>query len=230
MRLSPQRRVPSVGRGSSRSGPKKPLKSGRGGGIRTPDILLPKQARYQAALRPVVDRGRVGQRLLCRSPRMRRSDYPTSGSHRAPGTAVVVERPPGHALAPGEAVAAGGFAGTLAVSDDPGQRPHDGRAGRTAAPGAAHARKSRVRVAAGGRPCGRPRDSRHTRRSAAHRARRERSVAAGSRTFLDRHQRPSRSAARRGHGPAADSRRAIEARKTAHLIARWSRRTAWDVR
>src|SRR5690349_13501085 len=27
--------------------------SGRGGGIRTPDILLPKQARYQAALRPV---------------------------------------------------------------------------------------------------------------------------------------------------------------------------------
>ena len=25
---------------------------GRGGGIRTPDILLPKQARYQAALHP----------------------------------------------------------------------------------------------------------------------------------------------------------------------------------
>jgi hypothetical protein len=28
-------------------------KIGRGGGIRTPDILLPKQTRYQAALRPV---------------------------------------------------------------------------------------------------------------------------------------------------------------------------------
>src|SRR5688572_6878627 len=28
--------------------------NGRGGGIRTPDILLPKQARYQAALRPVI--------------------------------------------------------------------------------------------------------------------------------------------------------------------------------
>jgi hypothetical protein len=27
-------------------------KSGRGGGIRTPDILLPKQARYQTALHP----------------------------------------------------------------------------------------------------------------------------------------------------------------------------------
>jgi hypothetical protein len=26
----------------------------RGGGIRTPDILLPKQARYQAALHPVL--------------------------------------------------------------------------------------------------------------------------------------------------------------------------------
>ena len=26
--------------------------SGRGGGIRTPDILLPKQARYQTALHP----------------------------------------------------------------------------------------------------------------------------------------------------------------------------------
>ncbi|KTD20538.1 hypothetical protein Llan_1791 [Legionella lansingensis] len=29
------------------------LKIGRGGGIRTPDILLPKQARYQTALHPV---------------------------------------------------------------------------------------------------------------------------------------------------------------------------------
>ena len=28
--------------------------TGRGGGIRTPDILLPKQARYQAALHPVL--------------------------------------------------------------------------------------------------------------------------------------------------------------------------------
>jgi hypothetical protein len=28
-------------------------KSGRGGEIRTPDILLPKQTRYQAALHPV---------------------------------------------------------------------------------------------------------------------------------------------------------------------------------
>jgi hypothetical protein len=27
--------------------------NGRGGGIRTPDILLPKQARYQTALHPV---------------------------------------------------------------------------------------------------------------------------------------------------------------------------------
>jgi hypothetical protein len=27
-------------------------KTGRGGGIRTPDILLPKQARYQTALHP----------------------------------------------------------------------------------------------------------------------------------------------------------------------------------
>ena len=33
-----------------------PLEShGRGGGIRTPDPLLPKQVRYQAALRPVGD-------------------------------------------------------------------------------------------------------------------------------------------------------------------------------
>ena len=30
------------------------LKNGRGGGIRTPDPLLPKQMRYQAALRPDV--------------------------------------------------------------------------------------------------------------------------------------------------------------------------------
>ena len=29
-------------------------KSGRGGGIRTPDILLPKQARYQTALHPEI--------------------------------------------------------------------------------------------------------------------------------------------------------------------------------
>ncbi len=29
--------------------------AGRGGGIRTPDILLPKQARYQAALHPEGD-------------------------------------------------------------------------------------------------------------------------------------------------------------------------------
>ena len=28
------------------------IEVGRGGGIRTPDILLPKQARYQAALHP----------------------------------------------------------------------------------------------------------------------------------------------------------------------------------
>ena len=28
------------------------VKNGRGGGIRTPDPLLPKQMRYQAALRP----------------------------------------------------------------------------------------------------------------------------------------------------------------------------------
>ncbi len=30
------------------------IKNGRGRGIRTPDILLPKQARYQTALYPVV--------------------------------------------------------------------------------------------------------------------------------------------------------------------------------
>src|SRR5688572_17387879 len=30
-------------------------KSGRGGGIRTPDILLPKQVRYQTALHPVMN-------------------------------------------------------------------------------------------------------------------------------------------------------------------------------
>ncbi|KTD01991.1 hypothetical protein Lgee_0787 [Legionella geestiana] len=35
-------------------------KTGRGGGIRTPDILLPKQARYQAALHPAYPN--VGQR------------------------------------------------------------------------------------------------------------------------------------------------------------------------
>ena len=29
-----------------------PLSHGRGGGIRTPDFLLPKQARYQTAPRP----------------------------------------------------------------------------------------------------------------------------------------------------------------------------------
>ena len=32
--------------------------SGRGGGIRTPDILLPKQARYQTALHPEEGGGR----------------------------------------------------------------------------------------------------------------------------------------------------------------------------
>ena len=32
--------------------PPSTLGSGRGGGIRTPDILLPKQARYQTALHP----------------------------------------------------------------------------------------------------------------------------------------------------------------------------------
>src|SRR5262245_49200754 len=30
-------------------------KSGRGGGIRTPDILLPKQVRYQTALHPAMN-------------------------------------------------------------------------------------------------------------------------------------------------------------------------------
>src|SRR5947209_3268211 len=41
----------SYGRSSS---PRRAPESGRGGGIRTPDILLPKQVRYQAALHPVV--------------------------------------------------------------------------------------------------------------------------------------------------------------------------------
>ena len=37
-----------------------PLEShGRGGGIRTPDPLLPKQVRYQAALRPVGDTNEI---------------------------------------------------------------------------------------------------------------------------------------------------------------------------
>jgi hypothetical protein len=36
------------------------IKSGRGGGIRTHDPLLPKQMRYQAALRP--EEGRILQR------------------------------------------------------------------------------------------------------------------------------------------------------------------------
>ncbi len=49
------------------------LKNGRGRGIRTPDILLPKQARYQAALYPDVyclpkttDSQRLGGRHITR--------------------------------------------------------------------------------------------------------------------------------------------------------------------
>ncbi len=36
--------------------------NGRGGGIRTPDILLPKQARYQTALHPEVAESRASPR------------------------------------------------------------------------------------------------------------------------------------------------------------------------
>src|SRR5689334_20605481 len=48
----------SYGRGSE------PGKSGRGGGIRTPDILLPKQVRYQTALHPAT--GMVPSRGILR--------------------------------------------------------------------------------------------------------------------------------------------------------------------
>jgi hypothetical protein len=42
-------------------------RNGRGRGIRTPDILLPKQARYQTALYPVgMDLERSTARTLCR--------------------------------------------------------------------------------------------------------------------------------------------------------------------
>jgi hypothetical protein len=51
---------------------------GRGGGIRTPDPLLPKQMRYQTALRPgpesIVTRGRLSFCL---------PGQPCSGLHRA---------------------------------------------------------------------------------------------------------------------------------------------------
>ena len=39
-------------------------KSGRGGQIRTDDFLLPKQALYQAELRPVIDWGRMMGEIL----------------------------------------------------------------------------------------------------------------------------------------------------------------------
>jgi hypothetical protein len=43
------------------------LINGRGGGIRTPDPLLPKQMRYQTALRPDASSivPRIGCKLLC---------------------------------------------------------------------------------------------------------------------------------------------------------------------
>src|SRR6185295_9505838 len=46
--------------------PKSCRKSGRGGGIRTPDILLPKQVRYQTALHPVVRRSSSGTEVSAR--------------------------------------------------------------------------------------------------------------------------------------------------------------------
>ena len=39
------------------------LNNGRGGEIRTPDILLPKQARYQTALHPVTAIARCSDRV-----------------------------------------------------------------------------------------------------------------------------------------------------------------------
>ncbi len=47
-KLSPMSLVRSVSHVSGSD----PLMNGRGGGIRTPDPLLPKQMRYQTALRP----------------------------------------------------------------------------------------------------------------------------------------------------------------------------------
>ncbi len=71
------------------------LKTGRGGGIRTPDILLPKQARYQTALHPDVRTRRIAQdspKLNSRHPQMLRIQD-QSGSMTAspnpPGCQVV---------------------------------------------------------------------------------------------------------------------------------------------
>ncbi len=58
-------------------------RTGRGRGIRTPDILLPKQARYQTALYPAFDRcARIAHRQ--RVPGNRWSDFQTTKGAAAP--------------------------------------------------------------------------------------------------------------------------------------------------
>ncbi len=54
--------------------------NGRGGGIRTPDPLLPKQMRYQAALRP--DASIVAQRRLPSTSAQKRATPRTSTRNR----------------------------------------------------------------------------------------------------------------------------------------------------
>src|SRR5687768_3491211 len=62
-------------------------KRGRGERIRTSDILLPKQARYQAASRP-------GSRVLCPP-----SPWAVNLTEREnPGSAICLQRPPNSAI------------------------------------------------------------------------------------------------------------------------------------
>ena len=70
---------------ASNSTARMPRRNGRGRGIRTPDILLPKQARYQTALYPA-DGTRTAAFAVSRCAPARRKSRVLSGHRRAVST------------------------------------------------------------------------------------------------------------------------------------------------